>query len=233
MEKRSQLVHAQSVYHMVVGLYVTALILRPILATKILMIGGLVFPGALFIFPLSFVCNDIISEVFGFEKSRAIVWVGLICQAIALFVIVLVGLLPSADFWNHQDSYEIILGQSPRIVFASLVGYYFGELVNSFVLSKMKYAQGGVSGRKQAYRFTLSTVAGELVDSLLFFAIAFIGIFSINKILLMILTTWVLKSLYEIAFLPLSTRIAQVIKEVEQTDVIDSPLTTDYRILKW
>lgn len=193
----------------------------------------MIFPGALLIFPLTFVCNDIISEVFGFEKSRTIVWVGLVCQALALLTIVLVGILPSAEFWKHQNSYDIILGQSPRIVLGSFVGYYFGELTNSLIISKMKYSHNGRAGKKLAYRFVVSTIGGELFDSILFFTIAFMGIYSIGKICTMIITTWILKTLYEVILLPVSTRLAEKIKKIDQIDIIDTPLSTNYNFIKW
>jgi uncharacterized integral membrane protein (TIGR00697 family) len=214
----------------IVSVYVTALILRPILAFKIISIGGLTFPGALFIFPLSFVCNDIFSEVYGYEKSRSVVWAGLICQVLASLVIVLVTIAPSPDFWTHQDAFQLVLGQSFRITTASMLGCFLGEITNSMIISKMKFAQKGALGKAQSTRFVVSTIFGEFVDSLIFITFAFAGTYSIEKILTLVATTWVLKTLYEIIFLPLTTRVAQIIKKTEHIDVIDDPNDTNYSL---
>lgn len=215
----------------VVSLYITALILRPILTSKILSIGGIVFPGALLIFPLSFVCNDIFTEVYGYEKSRSIVWAGLFCQVLASIIITLVLVLPSAPFWLNQSSFEQILGQSVRVTAASLVGYFLGELTNSLILSKMKYRQGGTVGWAQTRRFVFSTIIGELVDSVVFLSLAFVGTYALGHVGTMIITTWVLKVIYEVLMLPLSTRISEKIKVLEGINVIDLPESTDYRFV--
>ena len=219
-----------TLFPFIVSVYVTALILRPILAFKIIMIGGVTFPGALFIFPLSFVCNDIFSEVYGYEKSRSVVWAGLLCQILASLVIVLVTIAPSPDFWTHQDAFQLVLGQSFRITAASMLGCFLGEITNSVIISKMKFTQNGALGSAQSKRFVISTIFGELVDSLIFITLAFAGTYSIEKIVTLIFTTWGLKTLYEIIFLPFSTRIAQIIKKTEQVDVIDDPNDTDYSL---
>ena len=221
--------HRPQLFPFLVSIYTTALVLRPVLVSKIIEIDGVIFPGALLVFPLSFVCNDIFSEVYGFERSRSIIWAGLLAQCLATFVIVLVSILPSAAFWQHQAAFDQVLGQSPRIAVASLVGYFFGELTNSMIISKMKFSQNGMTGFRQVNRFVVSTIFGELIDSFIFVSCAFYGIYPLAKIMTLILTTWILKSVYEFAFLPLSTRLAEKVKELEQTNIIDCPEDTDYR----
>lgn len=220
-------------YLLTVSIYLTALTLRPILASKILSLGGINIPGAILVFPLSFVCNDIFSEIYGFKKSRAIVTAGLIMQLLSIFTISLVGILPAADFWDKQLAYDSILGQSPQIAAASLIGYYFGELTNSYIISRMKYVDNGKSGKKLVSRFVISTLIGEIVDSILFFSLGFAFTYKPAKILEMIINSWILKTSYEILLLPLSTKITLKIKQLEDTDIIDSPNHTNYSFLKW
>lgn len=215
-----------------VSVYITALVLRPVLISKILVVGGVIFPGALLVFPLSFICNDIFSEVYGFERSRNIVWAGLFCQVLASVAIVTVGFLPAPSIWNHQSAFDQILGQSPRIAAASLVAYFLGELTNSVVLSKLKYSQKGKGGFRQGYRFVVSTIAGEFVDSSIFISFAFVGMYEPKQIAAMIVSTWVLKSSYEFVLLPMSLRITQRVKRLENIDVIDDPKNTNYSFFK-
>ena len=221
---------AQTKLPYLVGIYITALLLRPILASKILSISGIIVPAGLLVFPLSFICNDIFTEVYGYERSRSIVWAGLFCQILACLIITLAVLLPGAPFWNNQESFSLILGQNARMTCASMLGCFLGEITNSYVISRMKYYQRGAKGFPLMGRFVASTIAGELVDSVLYISLAFTGIYALNHVLVMILSTWILKSLYEVILLPVSTKVCDSIKRTEAFDVIDNPITTDYGI---
>ncbi len=203
-----QALDKKEIYVYLASIYMSALILRPILASKILDLGGVIIPGAIVVFPLSFVCNDILSEVYGFKRTRHIICAGLICQILAILAIYLVSILPSASFWSLQGSYDSILGQSIRITFASLVGYFFGELSNSIIISNMKLVHNKNSKSLLAWRFLKSTLVGELVDSVLFMSIAFAFVYPLQKVITLIFTSWVLKTLYEVVLLPLSTLLA-------------------------
>lgn len=214
-----QSLNKKEMYVYLSSIYVSALILRPILASKILDISGVIIPGAIVVFPLSFVCNDILTEVYGFRRTKHIICAGLLCQILAIIAISIVSILPSASFWTLQRSYDSILGQSIRITFASLVGYFFGELSNSMIISKMKLIHDENSKTLLAWRFLKSTLIGEFVDSVLFMSIAFTFIYPIEKVVTLIFTSWFLKTLYEVILLPFSTALAYRVQNLKDYSV--------------
>lgn len=215
-------------YGVFTGVFVTALVLAPILASKFIAVGPLIISGATLIFPINFIFNDILTEVYGYQKARRIIWTGIGCSILSAVMFFIVGLLPSPDFWHNQDAYMQILGIIPRVVFASLFAYFFSEFTNSLVLSKMKYWHKGKRGMYQAWRFIASTIAGELVDSIIFITVGFAGTIPTNDLIITILTIWVAKTLYEVVLLPFSTRFANYVKKVEGVDNIDYPEYTNY-----
>jgi uncharacterized integral membrane protein (TIGR00697 family) len=214
-----------------IAVYVTALVLRPILAIKIFTIISFTVPAGILIFPLSFICNDIFTEVYGYRKSKQIIRAGLLAQVLACLVIFLAVNLPGASFWQEQVAYEKVLGQNFRFAFASLAACYFGEIANSIILSKLKYNHSKVSDGQLKKRFVLSTIVGELLDSLIYILIGFTGILSMTIIFYLIISTWILKCLYEITFLPVSVAICLYIKRYEGLDIIDQPKSTCYSII--
>ena len=220
------------VFPYIIAIYITALILRPILAFKMTTIFGFNIPSSILIFPLSFICNDIFSEVYGYKRSRAIVNAGLFVQILASLTVYFAVFMPSAHFWQHQNEFELVLGQNLKLTIASLLGCYFGEIVNSIQMSKLKYLQKGAIGIFQMRRFVVSTVFGELVDSLIFFTLAFSAIYSTKQLVTLIITSWTMKVIYEIIFLPLSMKITEKVKLIEGIDIIDDPRITSYGVLR-
>lgn len=213
------------------SIYITALVLSMSLASKFIAVGPFNLCGATLIFPIAYIFNDIFTEVYGYDRSRRIIWTGLGCQLFAGLAYWIVGMWPSAPFWHNQEAYMTILGVGPRIALASLVAYFWGEFANSIVMSKMKFSQGGARGVSQSWRFVMSTVVGEAVDTALFFPLAFIGTIPLADLLGTMLTIYLAKVLYECAALPVSTRLSNWIKAIEQLDVIDDPVRTDYNPL--
>lgn len=213
------------------GIYVTALVLTMPLAAKFVSIGPLVLCGATLIFPITYIFNDIFTEVYGYNRSRQIIWTGMACQIFAGVALYAVGVLPAAPFWHNQDAYMTILGVAPRITIASLLAYFWGEFANSFVLSRMKFSQHGRRGLKQGTRFVMSTVVGEAVDTGIFFPLAFIGVIALPELLQTMLTIYLVKVAYEIVALPMSMKIANWIKDVEHIDRLDDPRQTRYNPL--
>lgn len=214
-----------------IGVYITALVLTMPLAAKFVAIGPLVLCGATLIFPITYIFNDIFTEVYGYSRSRQIIWTGMACQIFAGLALWVVGALPSAPFWHNQDAYMTILGVAPRITIASLLAYFWGEFANSIVISRMKYSQHGSRGFKQGKRFVMSTVVGEAVDTGIFFPVAFIGVIAWPDLLQTMGTVYVVKVLYEVVALPLSLKLSNWIKDVEHTDRIDDPSQTRYNPL--
>jgi hypothetical protein len=210
------------------GIFVTVLVLCSVANAKIFAVGSLTMPGSTILFPLVFFFNDILTEVYGYALSRRVIWTGLACQAFAAVTFIVIDKLPPAPFWGYQESYHRLLGLVPRFAFAGLVAYFCGEFANSFVLSKMKYWHQGERGRKLSWRFVVSTVVGEAVDSTIFMIAAFGGVISWANLFKTMFALYVVKVLYEIVILPVHTRIANWVKDVEHIDRIDTPETTEY-----
>ncbi|HET6201558.1 MAG TPA: queuosine precursor transporter [Planctomycetota bacterium] len=215
-------------YGVFAGLFATVLVLVPPASSKIVSFGPLHLPGGTVVFPLVFIFNDVLTEVYGYEGSRRIIWTGVGCQLLAGLTYGLIGALPAAPFWPHQREYEVVLGFAPRVALASMTAYFCGEFANSFVLSRMKYRDGGRRGVRQGWRFLASTIVGEAVDSALFMVFAYGGKIPAPDLVRTLATLYVVKVVYEAAALPLSTRLAEWVKRVEGVDRIDAPGSTDY-----
>jgi conserved hypothetical integral membrane protein len=203
------------------------LILSNLLATKAITIGGLSATAGLIIFPLSYIINDTVVEVWGFKKARMIIWLAFSIQLLAILFIQLSVFLPPAPYWTGQEAYSQTFSQAPRVAFAGLVAFFFGSFANAYVMSKMKVRSGG---KRFGVRAVVSTLWGEMIDSILFFSIAFAGIFAWKEIVTMILLEATLKSAYEIIILPFTKRTVNYIKNKEQTDVYDTEIS--YHLLK-
>jgi len=214
------------------GVFVASLILANVTSSKIFAIGPFTFPGGAVVFPISFIFGDILTEVYGYERSRKIIWTGFACQALAALTYLVVGILPPASFWHDQEAYSRILGFIPRVVVASIAAYSCGEFCNSYVLSKMKYWASGSRGWRLSWRFVASTIVGEGVDTIVFMTIAFTGVFSPTDFARTAFSLYVFKVLYEVAALPVSTRFANWVKRYEGLDHIDTPERTNYNPFK-
>jgi len=212
----------------ITGIYVGALVLVPSMASKFIALGPFVMVASTLVFPITFIANDILTEVYGYSRSRKVIWTGLICQMFAAMMYWVIKELPAPDFWHNQAEYETILGTAPRIAVASLSAYFFGEFANSVILSKMKYIQDAKRGFSQGWRFVASTIVGEAVDSVVFSSIAFIGVLAFKEIVITSFTIWAFKVLYEIVALPFSIRLSNWLKVVEKIDYIDRPNITNY-----
>ena len=210
------------------GLFVSTLILSTITSSKLFTIGFITLPGGVIIFPLAFIFNDILTEVYGYARCRKVVWTGLASYVLLAFTLLIVEVLPPASFWPNQEAFAAVLGFVPRIALAGILAYFLGEISNSIVLSKMKYWEKGQRGLKQGWRFLMSTVVGEGVDSIVFMTIAFAGTIPSADLLKTILTLYIVKVIYEFIAIPISTRFANYVKKVEGVDKIDYPDRTNY-----
>lgn len=208
-------------------IFVVCLITANLLETKLIQLGPLSVTAGLLVFPISYIINDCIAEVWGFKKTRLVIWCGFAMN----FFVVLMGLLavqiPAAPYWQGAEHFNFVFNFAPRIAFASLIAFLAGSFTNAFVMSKMKLRDGK---RRFALRAILSTVAGEGIDSIIFFPIAFGGIIGVSELLNLMLVQVALKTLYEIIILPLTTRVVKRVKELEGSDVYDRDIS--YNILK-
>lgn len=212
-----------SVLFMLAGiLFATCLLISNILATKILMIGPWAAPAGVLIFPIAYILNDVITEVWGFGKARLIIWAGFAVNLLAVLFFAVGIAIPGAPFWQNQEAFATVLGNTPRIVVASLGAYLIGSFLNAFVMSRMKVA---TKGKGFSGRAILSTLVGESADSLIFITVAFAGIFPIGVLGSMIFTQALLKTVYEILILPVTIRVVGFIKRVEGVDAFDTNLS--------
>jgi uncharacterized integral membrane protein (TIGR00697 family) len=184
------------------------------------LIGAVTFGAGVLFFPISYIFGDILTEVYGYARARRVIWTGFAALVFAAVMAAVVVALPPAPTWENQKVYEIAFGNTWRIAGASMIAYFCGEFVNSFVLAKMKVA---TAGRGMRTRFVASTVAGEAVDSSLFYPLAFwnSGIMPNDLVLTLVISQFVTKTLVEVAFLPLTTRIVKALKKAEQEDHYD------------
>lgn len=210
------------------GVFVAALVIATVTSSKIGMFGPLALPGGTVLFPITFILNDILTEVYGYARARRVVWTALGCQALAGLSFLIVDNLPPAPFWTGQEAFHAILGFAPRVALAGFIAFFLGELSNSFVLSKMKYFEKGKRGLAQGWRFVASTVVGEAVDSMVFMTIAFAGQIPPMDLMKTMLTLYVVKVVYEIVALPLSVPFSNWVKKREGLDQIDYPEKTNY-----
>ena len=217
-----------SVPFMLLGiLFNVCLIAANLLETKVIQIGSLTVTAGLLVFPISYIINDCIAEVWGFKKARLIIWSGFAMN----FFVVALGLIavaiPAAPFWEGEEHFDFVFGMAPRIVAASLMAFLVGSFLNAYVMSKMKVAR---RGRQFSARAILSTLAGETADSLIFFPVAFGGIIAWRELLIMMCIQIILKSMYEVIILPVTIRVVKAIKKIDGSDVYDTDIS--YNVLK-
>ena len=184
------------------------------------LVGALTFGAGVLFFPISYVFGDILTEVYGYARARRVIWCGFGALAFASFMAAVVVALPPAPFWKHQGAYEVAFGSTWRIVGASMIAYFCGEFVNSYVLAKMKIA---TQGRWLWSRTIGSTIAGEAVDSALFYPLAFYGsgIIPDEKLPIVMLAQFGFKVAVEIAFTPVTYKIVGALKRAENEDYYD------------
>lgn len=202
----------------VVALFITALITANITAVKLLGVFGLVLPAGILVFPISYICGDVLTEVYGYRVARRVIWLGFFCNLLAVVAIYLGGILPAAPFWQDQQAYETILGYTPRLLVASFLAYLVGEFANSYVLAKMKVATGG---RWLWSRTIGSTLVGQGLDSLVFIVLAFVGTIPLWAMISAIVAQWLVKSAYEALATPLTYLVVNRLKRTEGIDVYD------------
>jgi uncharacterized integral membrane protein (TIGR00697 family) len=202
----------------VTGLFITCLITSNIIIAKQISIGGIVLPAAIVIFPLSYIIGDVLTEVYGYRQARRVIWLGFICNLIAVLAIWLGKILPPAPVFDAQNAYERILGSTPRFLLASFAAYLAGEFTNSVVLSKMKIM---TKGRWLWTRTIGSTLLGQGVDTVVVLAIAFVGVLPLSVLGVMMFFHWLFKCIYETVATPLTYVVVGYLKRKEGVDVYD------------
>lgn len=202
----------------VVAVFVTCLITANVTAVKLVNIFGLILPAGVIVFPISYIVGDVLTEVYGYQRARRVIWLGFFCNLIAVLAIWLAGIMPAAPFWKAQEAYDTILGYTPRLLTASFLAYLIGEFANSIVLAKMKVA---TNGRWLWSRTIGSTLVGQGLDSLAFVFVAFIGTIPLRGLIAAIVAQWLFKSIYEAAATPFTYLVVNALKRREGIDVYD------------
>ncbi|KKM11607.1 transporter [Clostridiales bacterium PH28_bin88] len=198
--------------------FVTFLLISNIIAGKLVQVSGVVLPAAVILFPVTYIFGDVLTEVYGFKRSRLIIWVGFAANVFMALIFLITVSLPYPAFWSNQEAYAAVLGFTPRIVVASLIAYCAGEFSNSVLLSKIKLITGG---RMLWVRTIGSTVVGEGIDTLLFISVAFYGLLPVAALVSMVVAQYIWKVGYEIAATPLTYALVRWVKRKEGLDVFD------------
>jgi len=214
-------------FDFVMAAFVTILLLSNVIgAGKVAMvdvpgIGPWPFGAGILFFPIGYVLGDILTEVYGYARARRCIWAGTAALLFMAFMSWVVVALPSAPAWTGQQAYEQVFGQVPRIVFASITAFWAGEFVNSYVLAKMKLMTGG---RHLWARTIGSTIAGQGIDSLIFYPLAFLGApnWTDRMVVEVLLTQWVLKVSWEVILTPATYAVVNFLKAREGVDVFDA-----------
>ena len=208
-------------------LFCVCLITANVLETKQIQIGYLSLTGGLIVFPVSYIINDCVCEVYGYARARLLIWLGFVMNFIFVVFGALADAIPGAPYWNNDEGFHAVFGLAPRIAAASFVAFVVGSFINAYVMSRMKIAS---RGKHFSLRAVVSTVLGEGADSLVFFPLALWGVVPNAELLILIITQIVLKTLYEVIVLPLTIWVVKKAKKHEQLDFFDDG--DDYSILR-
>lgn len=207
--------------------FCVCLIASNLLETKIIQLGPVTITAGFLVFPVSYIINDCIAEVWGFTKARLIIWLGFAVNFAMVALFQLAVALPSAPFWEGDSAFRFIFGLAPRIAASSLLAFLLGSFLNAYVMSRMKISSGG---KNFSARAILSTLVGESADSFIFFPLAFGGLVPVQELLKMMAIQIFAKTAYEVLVLPVTIRVVSVLKQVEGMDVYDTNIS--YNILK-
>jgi queuosine precursor transporter len=205
-------------FDILVAMFVAVLLISNIASTKILTLWIFTFDGGTILFPLSYIFGDILTEVYGFKRSRRVIWLGFFAALLMSLVLFIVQILPPANEWTNQAAFESLLGFVPRIVLASLIAYFVGEFSNSIVLSSLKKK---TKGRFLWLRTISSTLIGEGLDTCVFCLVAFYGTMPAHILHAVIISNYIFKCSVEIILTPVTYKIVNFLKKTEKTDVYD------------
>jgi len=215
MEKNN----ANNYFTLAASTFVAFILISNIAAQKLIPIGPFVFTGGILLFPVTYIFSDILVEVWGYSKSRLVVWSGFAASLLMAVMLYLVAILPPAPGWPHQQEFATTLKQVPRVVIASLIAYLSGEFINNYILARIKIRS---EGKHTGFRFIASTLFGQAADTVLFAVIAFYGVVPTDVLIRTIGSVYAFKVIYEIIALPLSLPLARWFKRKTGSDVYDT-----------
>lgn len=203
-------------------LFCVCLITANVLETKQISLGVFNITGGLIVFPVSYIINDCVCEVWGYRKARLLIWLGFAMNFLFVLFGAIADAIPGAPYWHNDEGFHAVFGLAPRIAAASFVAFLVGSFVNAYVMSRMKINS---DGRNFSLRAILSTIFGEGADSLLFFPLALYGVVPTSELPIFILTQVVLKTLYEVVVLPVTIYVVKKTKQIEGEDAYDNGIS--------
>ena len=217
-----------SVLFMVLAVvFVVCLVTANLLETKVLDFFGITtITAGMLVFPISYIINDCIAEVWGYRRAALVIWIAFAMNFMVAAVGLLAVHLPAAPYWEGAEHFNFVFGFAPRIMSASLLAFLAGSFANAYIISRMKIIH---KGRYFSLRAIVSTVAGESIDSVIFFPIAFGGIIEFRNLIGLMLTQIIMKSMYEVVVLPVTIRLVRRFKRMEDLDVYDEGIS--YNVL--
>ena len=211
-------------------LFCVCLIAANVLETKQIQVGPISLTGGLIVFPISYIINDCVCEVWGYGKARLLIWTGFAMNFFFVMLGALCDVIPPAPYWDNNEGFHAIFGLAPRIAAASFIAFIAGSFINAYIMSKMKIAS---KGKHFSLREILSTIGGESADSIIFFPLAFFGVLPTEALLPLMGWQVLLKTTYEIVVLPLTIRIVKNLKEHEGEDAYDNNINYNIIGMKW
>lgn len=212
--------HKVSVLYMVlVTVYVACLLISNVTAVKTFSLGPFSLPAAVLLFPVVYIVNDLLAEVYGFKKARNAIYLGFALNLFMVLYFTLAIALPAGPFFGDQSAFATILGSTPRMLIASLVAYLVGSTLNAKIMVSLRDASKGAGGIALFSRCILSTLVGELCDSLIFITIAFVGSMPYSQILIMVVTQALFKTLYEMVVFPATNVIIKKVRSIENGNI--------------
>lgn len=209
-------------------LFVVCIIVANLIEIKTVDFGWLTLTAGITVFPVSYIINDCVVEVYGFSKARLMIWLGFAMSLLTAAFLNIAILLPGGADWHGQSAMEAVYGSVPRIMIASFAAFVCGSMVNALVMSRMKAADKKRSHMSFSLRAIVSTLWGEGVDSLVFFPIAFGGVLPLSTVVSLIVSQALLKTAYEILILPLTIAVVRKLKKVEKLDTVDREISYNW-----
>lgn len=204
------------------ALFCVCLITANVLETKQIQVGTISLTGGLVVFPVSYIINDLVSEVWGYRRARLLIWLGFAMNFFFVVFGAIVDAIPGAPYWDNQEGFHAVFGLAPRVAAASFVAFLVGSFINAYVMSRMKISS---QGKHFSLRAIVSTIFGECADSVIFFPLALGGVVPWSEIPVLMMWQVILKTLYEVVALPITIRVVKITKRIEHADVYDNGIS--------